>query len=227
MLRGAARHNEGRNFMTHPRSGRRALAALFAVTMALAIGPASAQAGPITSLTAGCSGQVLEQPFVRWLDPLRYVAVPGGSFEGAAGGWAFAGGAKVVAGNEPFYVRGKGDGRSLWLPPGSSATTGQICVGLLHPTLRLFATNSAPLLSTLKVEVLFRDLAGTPRALPVGLVVAGTSWQPTLPMVYLMNVTGSVLSQNGTAMVAFRFTPVGRAGYWRIDDVYVDPFKGR
>jgi hypothetical protein len=213
--------------MAHLCGARRAFGALFAVIMVFAIGPASAQAGPITALTNGCSGQVLEQPFVRWLDPLRYVAVPGGSFEGVSAEWKLAGGAKIVPGNESFYVRSAADSRSLWLPPGSSATTGPICVGLLYPTLRLFATNSAPLLSTLKVEVLFRDLGGNVRALPVGLLIAGTSWRPTLPVVYLTNLTGSLLSKDGTATVAFRFTPVGLAGYWRIDDVYVDPFKGR
>jgi hypothetical protein len=205
---------------------RRAFGALFMVILALAIAPASAQAGPITALTNGCSGQVLERPFLRWLDPMNYVAVPGGSFEGAATEWKLTGSAKIVPGNESFYVRGARDNRSLSIPPGSSATTGPICVGLLHPTLRLFAANSGQLLSTLKVEVLFQELGGNVRALPVGLVVGGSNWQPTLPVVYLTNLTGSVLSSNGTATVSFRFTPVGRST-WRIDDVYVDPFKGR
>jgi hypothetical protein len=32
---------------------------------------------------------------------------------------------------------------------------------------------------------------------------------------------------DGTARVGFRFTPMGFAGSWRLDDAYVDPYQGR
>jgi hypothetical protein len=51
-------------------------------------------------------------------------------------------------------------------------------------------------------------------------VLAGSSWQPTLPMPFLTNLLAPV---SGT--VSFRFTPLGPSSGWRIDDVYLDPYK--
>ena len=50
--------------------------------------------------------------------------------------------------------------RSLKLPPGASATSPVICVGLEHPTLRFFAKNNRALLSTLTVEVITETSLG-------------------------------------------------------------------
>ena len=54
---------------------------------------------------------------------------------------------------------------SLKLPSGSSAKSAAMCVGIEHPTLRLFARNTGSPLSALKVEVHFEDCAGR-RPLP-------------------------------------------------------------
>ena len=58
------------------------------------------------------------------------------------------------------------------------------------------------------------------------LLAAGSTWQPTLPVALLANLTAPPLVTDGTTSVAFRFTPQGSWSDWRIDDVYVDPFKG-
>ncbi len=84
--------------------------AAVAVCAALTMGTGTANAA------ASCEGQTSEQPFLRFLDPLPYTPVPGGSFEGAHG-WQLSGGARVVSGNEPFYVAGRTHQRSLFLPP--------------------------------------------------------------------------------------------------------------
>ena len=143
--------------------------------------------------------------------------------------WTLDGGATLVAGNESFQAHSPYDRRSLLLPAGSSATTAPFCVGLEHPTIRFFARNGGSLLSPLKVEVLFRDVLGVIRALPVGVVVTGSRWQPSLPMPLLLNVLGPVLAVDlgATTTVRLRFTPLGRSAGWQIDDVYVDPFRGR
>ena len=57
-------------------------------------------------------------------------------------GWTLERGAAVVHGNEPFYVGGGGDACALALPPGGSATTAPVCIGIEHPTLRFFARNT-------------------------------------------------------------------------------------
>jgi hypothetical protein len=185
---------------------------------------ASATAGVAPS---GCSGQVFEKPFQRWLDPFNYVLLPNGAFEAGATGWALRGSASIARGNEPFNVHGAGESRSLSLPSGSSATSSQICAKLLSPELRFFAVNRGSLLSTLKVEVLFPDLFGGTQALPILVPVLGTaSWQPTLPLPFAINAL-ALLSRDGSIPIAFRFTPQGTNGNWTIDDVYLDPYKGR
>ena len=91
-------------------------------------------------------------------DPFRYVLAPNGGLESGAAQWKLTGGAKVENGNETFYVGGKTDTKSLYLPSGSSATTRPMCVQLLHPTLRYFAKNrGTPVLSSLLVEALIEN----------------------------------------------------------------------
>ena len=166
---------------------------------------------------AGCPTQPVSQTFLPWLDPAWYVPAPQGDLEGDGGEWTFAGGAAVADGNEPFLA---GE-RSLTLPAGSSATTAPMCIGIEHPTIRLFARNTGDPLSTLTVSVVFRDILHFRRTLPVGLVAAGPSWSPTLPMPLTVNL----LSLLGDQDVAFRFTPARDGGEWAIDDVWVDPYK--
>jgi hypothetical protein len=186
------------------------------------IGPAGALAiavlvfaMPAEARAAGCPAQPVTQTFMPWLDPAWYVPAPGGDVEGG-GEWTFSGGAAVAAGNEPFLA---GE-RSLALPAGSSATTAPMCVGIEHPTVRLFARNTGEPTSLLAVSVVFRDILGVQRSLPVGAVAASSSWAPTP----VMPVVANLLSLLGNRDVSFRFAPVGD-GAWTIDDVYVDPYK--
>jgi hypothetical protein len=205
---------------------RRRTLSIFALGLALAlaamIGAApAAHAGPLVASATNCDSQAFERPFARWLDPFSYTLVPGGTFEQGASGWTLSG-ARVVAGNEPFFVHGADEHFSLALPPGSSATSPSMCVGLLHPTMRFFARNQGSLLSTLRVEVLFEDAGGSTHALPIGLALGDGRWHPTLPFPVLANLL-ALLPGEHTA-VAFRFVPTGLGASWVIDDVYVDPY---
>jgi hypothetical protein len=204
------------------KSGRLALCFLVSALLLGAAAP-QAQAGLLVESAEDCGSQILERPFKRWLDYANYTLAPNGTLESGSARWSLSG-ATVVSGNEPFYVHGAGESRSLSLPPGSSATTAPMCVGLEHPTLRFFARSSgsltSSLLSSLKVEVLFEDNAGNVLSLPIGVVKAPTSWQPSLPMPVLANLLP--LLPGEYTPVSFRFTPLGGAS-WRIDDVYVDP----
>jgi len=200
----------------------RRLSVLSLVLLALAAGAAERAHGD----AEGCPAYPVERHFLPWLDVMNYTLAPNGGLEEGAAGWALSGGAAVVAGNESFFVRDRADQSSLYLPSGSSASTGATCVELLEGTMRFFVKNTGSLLSTLQVEVLYRDALGKQRAHTVGLLIAGQRWQPTLPVVFLANLTHPPLVTDGTVDVAFRFTPRGLGGRWSVDDVFVDPFKG-
>jgi hypothetical protein len=191
--------------------------------VSLAVTAPAANAGVLVSSATSCDQQTFEQPFLPWADVANYVLAPNGTFEDGSDGWALSGGSSVVSGNESYYVHGDGESHSLALPSGSSATSGSMCVGIEHPDLRIFARNAGSLLSTLKVEVLFEDAQGSVHSLPIGTLVGSASWQPSVVMPLVVNLL-PLLPGEHTA-VAFRFTAGGAAGAWRIDDVYVDPYR--
>ena len=199
----------------------RRLAILSTAALALCVGTSQPARG-----STGCPEYPVDRHFLPWLDLTYYTLAPNGGLESGSNEWSLSGGATVVPGNESFFVRAPGDKYSLSLPSGSSATTSTVCVELLDGTLRLFVINTGSLLSTLKVEVLYNDAFGTPRAQTIALLVGTARWQPTLPTAFLANLKRPPLLTDGMVHVAFRFTPQGALSGWRIDDVYVDPFKG-
>ena len=205
-----------------PKRSARRLSIAFASVLAVAAALApSAQAGLLVESAGDCDEQSASQVFLPWLDVANYVLAPGGAAE-SADGWTLTGGAGVAPGNEPWNVHGAGDSSSLSLPSGSSATTGAMCVGIEHPTLRFFAKSSgAGPLSALKVEVLFEDSLGLVDSLTIGYAGPSGSWTPTAP--YVVGASLLPLLPGSHTPVAFRFTPQG-TGSWRIDDVYVDPY---
>lgn len=190
---------------------------VFAATAALAAGAATAGTSP----SLGCPGAT-SKPFTPWLDPASYTLAPGGAFEGATSPWQLTNGAKLVTGNEPFKVHAKTDSGALSIAAGASATSPAFCVGLGYPTFRLFATGGN-LLSPLRVDVIYKTAIGTITQ-PVGVILAKSSWGPTLPQLVVANVTGLASLDGVTSSVRLRFTAMGTAA-WKIDDVYVDPWK--
>jgi hypothetical protein len=198
-----------------------ALAATVACALAVAAGTATAgghgQATP-------CPATTTTQPFLPWLDLGSYFAAPGGTFESNLAGWTVSGGAKIVPGNESYFVDSHADRNSLSLPSGSKVTSPSICVSLTAPDIRLFVQNNGSLLSLLNVSVNYTDASGRARSLPLLPILGTPSWTPSLPILFLANVQ-SILSTNGQTWVSFTFSPAGVAGRWQVDDFYVDPIK--
>lgn len=194
------------------------------VTAALA---ALAISAPLAgaSVLDGCPAAGASQPFAPWGDNAFYVLAPDGGLEHGAGAWSLDGGAAVVHGNESFQVGGPGDSRSLSLPDGSRATTAPACIGLDSPTMRFFARNDGDPDASLRVSVIVDTLVG-PETVSIGSVDGSqSSWHPTPAFLLLANLTAIPVVNDGTASIRLRFTPDG--GDWQIDDVYVDPWKGR
>jgi hypothetical protein len=203
----------------------RRVCALFAVFALGAVAAPFAQAGTSGSSGGTCPSGVVEHPFA--LDPLSYYLVPGGTFENGAPGWQLNNGARIVDGNSTFYAHGAGEKKSLYLPSGSNAVSPSVCVGLLDAVVRLYAQNRGVLLlSNLQVNVIYKTALGLTVEHPVlGLGIGGSAWMPTLPMPLLADLTGALTLDGVTTNVRFRFMPLGLGASYRIDDVYVDPFK--
>jgi hypothetical protein len=184
----------------------------------------TAQAGLLSGLLPGvvspsdtpsvCETTV-SQPFARWGDSSSYVLVPGGSFESGSPDWALSGGARIVSGNEPFYVHSKNDKYSLYMPAGSSVTTPPMCFAPGDWKLRFFATGG-----TVRVKVVVKSLLGVLSVLDAGTVSSGGTWQPSPELkLYLTNL-GAVLA---TDSISLRL--VAGSSSVRIDDAYLDPWK--
>ena len=195
----------------------RAAGAAIAMTAASAALTASAQAGVLTKSATDCGNPEISQAFNAYGDQASYKLV--GDFENGTDGWVLTGGAKVVSGDATSKVGDAGEAKSLLLPPGATATTPPVCVGLNEPTLRFLTRKNSGLLSTMSVWVDVQTSVGVWVTLPLGVDLGG-GWHPSLPMLVVANLL-PLLPPDMTA-VRFRFAPL-LGGTWQIDDVYVDP----
>ena len=212
------------------RTPARILLGLAALASAAAMtASAGAPSAKAASLGISCPTPT-SQPFAPWGDYANYAPAPDGGFENGAAGWALAGGARVVTGNEPYMVGGPGQSHTLSLPAGSSATSPPMCIGLLSSGMRLFIQNTGATSSDLRVQVIYRGgvgsllgTLGSTLGISDRATFAGAStWQPS-PHFLMAGGLVPLLTQ----YVQFRFTPLSTGGNWRIDDVYLDPLMHR
>jgi hypothetical protein len=184
--------------------------AVLPLTLAFSAAPASAGLG------IACPDPTA-QVFRAWLDNAYYAPLANGGFETDATGWTLAGGAKVVAGNEPFFLRSKGDRSSLLLPSGGTATSPPMCIGVLSSKMRFVV--GGPNGSSVKVQVLYHGLLSSALGvLDGGTVKSNGTWAPS-PAIGMLGGVLPLLTQS----VQFRF--VSTAGAPLVDDVYLDPWK--
>lgn len=198
----------------------------FLLTGAATIAATALLAAPASASVAaggpGCPETAVVQPFAQWGEHSDYFLAPDGGFEQGAAGWTLRGQAAVGLDNEPWYVNDAGDDTSLRLGSGSSATTAPICIGVEHRSIRFF-TNAAPS-STMNVDALVAGPGGSQRAVRIATIEGAGQWAPSdaVPM-----VVNELAAEHGNALdVRLRFTPHG-SGTWSLDDVYVDPWRGR
>jgi hypothetical protein len=207
---------------TH-RTGFRTRLGRFAATAAVTAGVLAALPGTASAVVVesapSCEPQPTTKPFAQWGDQRDYELAPGGSFETGAPGWQLHG-ASVVPGNESFYVGGRWHSKALRLDGGGTAKSPEICVGLEHPSIRLFTRNNQLLLSALSVEVIVHTSVGLKVPVPVGVVLPHNPWKPSPSYLIVANLLP--LLPNNYTPVAFRFRAIG-GGTWWIDDFYVDP----
>jgi hypothetical protein len=154
---------------------------------------------------------------MRWGDNNYYTLVPGGSFEPGSPSWKLNGGARVVNGNEPFYVHASADRYSLHMPARSSAATPPMCFALGDWHLRFFSSGSG----TIRVKIVVKSLLGILSVLDGGAVSAGSTWKPSPEVRALLTNITALLSTNS---ISLRIT-APKSSAVRIDDVYLDPWK--
>ena len=188
--------------------------------------PGAANAGLLTGIlstgsASNCDPEVA-QYFSPWGDQAWYRLVPGGTFEGTHG-WSLSGGAKVVSGNEPWRVKGKGDSRSLFLPAGSTATSPTTCFDFGDWHARFFVRNPGSG-GSLEVDILVRSVVGVLSVLDGGTIRADGTWDPSPQVSALVTNVGGLL---GTQAVSFRLKAKGTGAAFQVDDVFLDPFRSR
>jgi hypothetical protein len=204
---------------------RRSLQTLLVIGVVALFGAGPASAG----LGVACP-DATTKPFAPWNDYAKYAFVPNGGFENGAAGWTLTGGARVVPGNESFFVHGAGERYALALPPGSTATTAPMCISLFSGKMRFFTANAGDPDARMKVQVLYNGgvgsvLGGLGRLLGLseyGYVSSSPAWRPS-PAIGMLGGTLPLL----TSSVQFRFSAPDDDGAFRIDDVYLDPFLSR
>ncbi len=196
-----------------------------AVLAALAFAASPAAAAAKVS-TDGCMPATTQafNTAVGGFDTDQYFLLAGGSFEVGAPAWSLMGGAALAAGNTTAAGDPSTNTRSLSLPTGSSATSPAVCVTAAAPTIRFYVRNTGAASAKLGVTVFYTLPNGKPASRQVAQITGTGAWQPTVAFDFFAYHLANA-SANGTTTVSFQFQPLDATGQWRVDDVYVDPFK--
>jgi hypothetical protein len=208
------------------KTARRAVGTSVVIALSLVATAWGSEPAATAETRQTCADPQIEQPFLSLGDNRDYVLAPGGAFEDPSlTGWSLALGAGVDVGNEPFNVRGADDGHSLVLPPGASATSPTMCVDLNWPTMRFVAFQNGEKDAELDVEVAYPEAEGDgPKWHKAKSFKARNKdgWHATEDVKLSPERGGK---KAGARQVALRFTNDSDRGNWRIDNVYVDPFR--
>ena len=198
-----------------PKHRRGAFAAAFTTAaLTLALAPAA---------HAACTAAPTSKAFAGFGDNANYALAPAGAFESGATGWTLTG-ASVVTGNETAKIHGATDSKALAISATGKAASPSFCVGIEHPTFRLFARRTSGTWGVLNVKLRVKGANGVVNETVVGAVTgADTAWHPTSPIA-LSTVLG-LWNADQTASVQIVFDPEDSGGAWAIDDVYIDPYS--
>jgi hypothetical protein len=210
-------------FVIHPRLPKRFRHVFAVVAVACFGAPAAAQ--------ATCEPVATFKAFQPFGDSSEYFLAANGGFESGSAGWSLTN-ASVVAGNESYFLNGKGDTRSLAIAPGGQAMSAAFCVDTTRTGFRYFAqqpksTNAPDLL----VSIRWVGPDGLTRLIRVDRLAGAnhTSWAPSrffAPQLAAQLFKRLGLTEQDTASVRLIFQVENEAGPgWRIDDVYIDPFR--
>jgi hypothetical protein len=207
----------------HPRLPKRFRYAAILAAAACFAAPAAAN--------AACDPVPTTQAFQALGDSSDYFLADNGGFESGSAGWQLTN-ASVVSGNESYYLNGKGDTHSLSIAPGGRAMSSPICVDTTRTGYRFFAQQPAsPAAPNLKVSLRWVGPDGLTRYVRVDTLAGAnySSWKPSrfwAPQLAAQLFQRLGLTAQDTANVRLVFDVDNVAGpAWRIDDLYIDPFR--
>jgi hypothetical protein len=160
--------------------------------------------------------------FSSFGDNANYLLLQNGSFEAGTSGWLLTGSA-VVGGNESFYLNSPSDSHALMINPTGVAVSPDICVGIETPTFRFVARRTSGTWAQMNVNLLWTDSAGVSHTTTVGSISGTTAWAVTPAL--KLGTTLPLWQSSSTLTVRIQFVPANYGGTWRIDDVYVDPYR--
>lgn len=199
------------------RARMRGLAAAAAVFLITAAAP--------TAADAACATTSTKQAYKRFNDYAQYSLAPGGSFESGTSGWSLTK-ASVASGNETFKVGSSSDAKSLAVQPTGRVMSAPMCIGVEHPTFRLFAKRTSGSWGVLNVKLRWTD-PNSGQVNETNVASLGgenyTSWAPS-PPINLASPLG--LWQAGSSLsVRIVLDPEDYGGAWSVDDLYIDPYR--
>jgi hypothetical protein len=174
---------------------------------------------------ATCAAPELFNPLTAFKDQRSYFVAPEGDFENPQlPGWQLEGGANVSDGGSAYSVLGVDHTMSLTLPPGSTATSPEMCVDLNYPSFRFFVTQlEADTDAELAVDVIYPALAkNNVREARKFKLKAKQGWELSDDVKLEPQRLGK---QSGWRKVAVRFRvkPGKKAATYKVDDLLVDP----
>ena len=186
--------------------------------------------------SADCPDQPTAQIFSIFGDNQDYTLVPNGDFDTSATGWSLnnaklEGAGSLKRKDAPYLTK---DGKSLRMDTQSYAVSPPVCVSERHPSFRFFARSNGKGNGDLSVRLLFTTSGGDQNLIKVGNLDYDSyddQWalSPMLPL-----WSALPLSSGETAQVRLVFDfgfldngakEPGAKGQWRIDEVYVDPYR--
>jgi hypothetical protein len=195
-----------------------AAAALAAAALGAGAGSALAYGTPLA-----CTSPTMSTVFAPWGDTASYFQVSNGGFESGTTGWALTGAATIVGTNEPWKVAGASNSHSLSLSGNGAAESRTFCVSRGQDVIRLFVANPHVTGAILHVDTTVvnpdNGYIGT-SAFDVNGDPNATAWAPTIALKIPALFNGS-----GMENLTLRFSLRGSSASWKIDDVFVDPFK--
>ncbi|HEY3182499.1 MAG TPA: hypothetical protein VGJ77_06680 [Gaiellaceae bacterium] len=198
------------------------------VSLAVCAAVCSATAAFAGSAAAAAQGSCdTTKAFAQFGDSADYALFVNGGLEDGSGGFKAIGAPRIVAESEPFALHGQTDGFALELGSGDSAAFHAGCMSRVYPSVRFVARSVGAPTGSLRVEVEYKEAMGVRRRVTVGTLEAAdyNGWAPT-PVLTFLDPTQAFRDQAHGSFTLI-LTPAGAGSLWQVDDLYVDPFRGR